>query len=68
MKLAAISPCVAVVLELLRRGHELRKAVPPNPVDFVESTGLAAVAYGPDSHERRSCGRENSLEACWLIS
>jgi UDP:flavonoid glycosyltransferase YjiC (YdhE family) len=30
----------------------LRKAVPPNPVDFVESTGLAAVAYGPDSHEQ----------------
>jgi hypothetical protein len=29
----------------------LRKAVPPNPVDFVESTGLAAVVYGPDSHE-----------------
>ena len=30
----------------------MRKAVPPNPVDFVESTGLAAVAYGPDSHEQ----------------
>jgi UDP:flavonoid glycosyltransferase YjiC (YdhE family) len=30
----------------------LRKAVPPNPADFVESTGLAAVAYGPDSHEQ----------------
>jgi UDP:flavonoid glycosyltransferase YjiC (YdhE family) len=47
-----IEPCAAVDLELLRRGHEVRKAVPPNVVGFVESAGLAAVGYGPDSHEQ----------------
>jgi UDP:flavonoid glycosyltransferase YjiC (YdhE family) len=45
-----IEPCAAVGLELLRRGHDVRMAAPPNLVDFVESAGLAAVAYGPDSH------------------
>jgi UDP:flavonoid glycosyltransferase YjiC (YdhE family) len=44
-----VEPCAAVGLELLRRGHEVRMAVPPNLVGFVESAGLAAVACGPDS-------------------
>ena len=44
-----IEPCAAVGRELMRRGHEVRMAVPPNLVGFVESAGLAAVAYGPDS-------------------
>jgi UDP:flavonoid glycosyltransferase YjiC (YdhE family) len=44
-----IEPCAAVGLELLRRGHDVRMAAPPNLVGFIESTGLAAVAYGPDS-------------------
>jgi hypothetical protein len=39
-------------LELLRLGRDVRKAVPPNLVDFVESAGLAAVAYGPESHQQ----------------
>ena len=59
-----VEPCAAVGLELLRRGHEVRMAVPPNLVGFVESAGLAAVAYGPDSEEQledgflpASCGR-----------
>jgi UDP:flavonoid glycosyltransferase YjiC (YdhE family) len=43
-----IEPCAAVGLELLRRGHDVRMAVPPNMLGFVESAGLAAVAYGPD--------------------
>ena len=43
-----VEPCAAVGLELLRRGHEVRIAVPPNLIGFVESAGLAAVAYGPD--------------------
>ncbi len=43
------SPAPPSGLELLRRGHEVRMAVPPNLVGFVESAGLAAVAYGPDS-------------------
>jgi UDP:flavonoid glycosyltransferase YjiC (YdhE family) len=42
-------PCVAVGWELARRGHELRMAVPPNMLDLVESAGLGAVAFGPDS-------------------
>jgi UDP:flavonoid glycosyltransferase YjiC (YdhE family) len=44
-----IEPCAAVGLELLRRGHDVRMAVPPNLVGLVESAGLAAVPYGPDS-------------------
>jgi UDP:flavonoid glycosyltransferase YjiC (YdhE family) len=43
-----IEPCAAVGRELLRRGHDVRMAVPPELVGFVESAGLAAVAYGPD--------------------
>jgi len=44
MELAAtVEPCATVGLELLRRGHEVRMAVPPNLVGFVESAGLAAV-------------------------
>ncbi|MEZ0364239.1 glycosyltransferase [Mycobacterium sp. pUA109] len=41
--------CAAVGRELQRRGHEARMAVAPNLVDFVESVGLAAVGYGPDT-------------------
>ncbi|WP_375487634.1 glycosyltransferase [uncultured Mycobacterium sp.] len=44
-----VEPCAAVGLELLRREHDVRIAVPPNMLDFVESAGLAAVAYGSDS-------------------
>jgi UDP:flavonoid glycosyltransferase YjiC (YdhE family) len=47
-----VEPCATVGLELRRRGHEVRMAVPPNLVDFVESAGLAAVGYGPDSREQ----------------
>ena len=44
-----VEPCAAVGRELLRRGHEVRMAVAPDLVGFVESAGLAAVAYGPDT-------------------
>jgi UDP:flavonoid glycosyltransferase YjiC (YdhE family) len=44
-----VEPCASVGRELLRRGHEVRMAVPPDQVGFAESAGLAAVAYGPDS-------------------
>jgi UDP:flavonoid glycosyltransferase YjiC (YdhE family) len=47
-----VEPCAAVGLELLRRGHDVRMAVPPNLLGFVESAGLTAVAYGPDSQEQ----------------
>jgi UDP:flavonoid glycosyltransferase YjiC (YdhE family) len=43
-----VEPSVAVGRELLRRGHEVCLAVPPNLVGLAESVGLAAVAYGPD--------------------
>lgn len=39
---------VAVGSELLRRGHEVRLAVPPDLIGFLETTGLAAVAFGLD--------------------
>ncbi len=48
-----IEPCAAVGRELLRRGHDVRMAVPPNMLGFVESAGLAAVAYGPDTQGQK---------------
>jgi UDP:flavonoid glycosyltransferase YjiC (YdhE family) len=48
-----VEPCAAVGRELLRRGHEVRMAVPPNLIGFVESAGVpGAVAYGPDSQKQ----------------
>jgi vancomycin aglycone glucosyltransferase len=44
-----VEPCVAVGRELLRRGHDVRMAAPPNMLGLIESAGLAAVARGPDS-------------------
>jgi UDP:flavonoid glycosyltransferase YjiC (YdhE family) len=44
-----VEPSVAVGRELLRRGHDVRMAVSPNLVGFVESVGLSAVAYGLDT-------------------
>jgi UDP:flavonoid glycosyltransferase YjiC (YdhE family) len=44
-----VEPCVAVGRELLRRGHDVSMAVPPDLVGFAESAGLAAVAYGVDT-------------------
>jgi UDP:flavonoid glycosyltransferase YjiC (YdhE family) len=45
-----VEPCAVVGRELQRRGHDVRIAVPPNLLEFVEKAGLTAVAYGPDSH------------------
>ena len=47
-----VEPCAAVGRELLRRGHDVCMAVPPNMLGFVESAGLAAASYGPDSREQ----------------
>ncbi len=44
-----LEPCVAVGRELVRRGHEVRMAVPPDLVGFAESAGLETVACGPDT-------------------
>jgi UDP:flavonoid glycosyltransferase YjiC (YdhE family) len=59
-----IEPCAAVGRELLHRGHEVRMAVPPNLVGFVESAGLAAVAYGPDSQKQLE---EDFVRKFWKI-
>lgn len=45
-----VEPCATVGRELLRRGHDVRMAVPPDKIGFVESAGLTAVAYGPDTY------------------
>jgi UDP:flavonoid glycosyltransferase YjiC (YdhE family) len=43
-----IEPLVAVGRELLRRGHEVKMAVPPDLIGFAEAAGPTAIAYGPD--------------------
>jgi vancomycin aglycone glucosyltransferase len=55
-----VEPCLAVGRELLRRGHDVRMAVPPNLLGLVESAGLAAVACGPDSQAVEGFRRELS--------
>ncbi len=48
-----VEPCAAVSRELLGRGHEVRLAVPPNLVSFVDKAGLPpAVPYGVDSQSQ----------------
>lgn len=49
-----VEPCTAVGRELLRRGHDVRMAVPPDRLGFVESAGLTGIAYGPDTREQIS--------------
>ncbi|OBB68995.1 glycosyltransferase [Mycobacterium sp. 852014-50255_SCH5639931] len=49
-----IEPCAAIGRELQRRGHDVRMAVPPNYIGFIESAGLAAVAHGPDQVRQNS--------------
>lgn len=53
-----VEPCAAIGRELVRRGHEVRMAVPPDLVGFVESVGLAAVAFGPDSRRWQDLHRD----------
>ena len=49
-----VAPCAAVAVELLRRGHDVRMAVPPEMLDFIESAGLGGIACGPDSRKEMS--------------
>src|ERR1700755_763427 len=49
-----VEPGAAVGLELMRRGHEVRMAVPPDLIGFAESAGLTPVVYGPDSHKAQA--------------
>jgi len=53
-----VEPCAAIGRELLRRGHDVRMAVPPDLVRFVESSGLAAVQCGPDARMWQDLHRE----------
>ncbi|ORW91895.1 glycosyl transferase [Mycobacterium sp. IEC1808] len=58
-----IEPCAAIGRELQRRGHDVRVAVPPNLIGFVESAGLPAVAYGQrDSQQQLD---EDFLHNSW---
>ncbi|BBY29757.1 glycosyltransferase [Mycolicibacterium sediminis] len=48
-----VEPCAAAARELLRRGHRVRLAVPPNLVGFVDGIGLGpAASYGVDSQQQ----------------
>ena len=53
-----VEPSAAVGRELLRRGHDVCMAVPPDLVDFIESVGLNASAYGPDLQEMLDAHRK----------
>jgi UDP:flavonoid glycosyltransferase YjiC (YdhE family) len=55
-----VEPFVAVGQELLRRGHDVRMAVPDDTLGFVESAGLEAVAYGLDSQAVEGFRRDSS--------
>lgn len=53
-----IEPCAALGRELVRRGHDVRMAIPPDKVAFVESAGLAATGYGPDTRRSMNAATE----------
>jgi UDP:flavonoid glycosyltransferase YjiC (YdhE family) len=44
-----VEPNLAVGRELVRRGHDVRMAVPPDLVAFTAAAGPEAVAFGPNS-------------------
>ncbi|BBX63321.1 putative glycosyltransferase [Mycobacterium saskatchewanense] len=48
-----VEPCTTAGRELQRRGHDVQLAVSPHLVEWVESAGLAAAAYGPDTQSMR---------------
>lgn len=49
-----VEPFATIGRELQRRGHDVRMAVPPNYIGFVESAGLAAVPHGADQVEQNA--------------
>ena len=61
-----IEPCVALGGELLRRGHEVRMAVPPDLVGFAASAGLDAVAFGPGLQAVQEGWRKIAIEANYV--
>jgi UDP:flavonoid glycosyltransferase YjiC (YdhE family) len=65
-----VEPCAAIGRELLRRGHDVCMAVPPDVFGFVESAGLAAVAYGAEPQRWLDAHRNffpNLLRNFWKI-
>ncbi|ANH30317.1 glycosyltransferase [Mycobacterium avium subsp. paratuberculosis] len=46
-----VEPHAAIARELLRRGHEVCVAAPPDLRGFVESAGVTAIDYGPDTRD-----------------
>ncbi len=58
-----VEPCIAFSRELLRRGHEVRMAVAPDMIGFVESAGVAAVAYGLPTRPWQDVHRELSTRS-----
>lgn len=65
-----VEPGAAVGRELLRRGHEVRMAVPPDLVGFAEGVGLAAVGYGLDTQAWMEAHRDlwtRFFHAFWRI-
>jgi UDP:flavonoid glycosyltransferase YjiC (YdhE family) len=44
-----VEPNLAVGRELVRRGHDVCMAVPPDLVRFTEAAGVAAVGFGPEA-------------------
>lgn len=44
-----IEPSAAVGRELVRRGHDVKMAVPPDLVGFTEAAGIETVGFGPEA-------------------
>lgn len=53
-----VEPNLAVGRELLRRGHDVCMAVPPDLVGFTEAAGVAAVGFGPEAQSILDSHRE----------
>jgi UDP:flavonoid glycosyltransferase YjiC (YdhE family) len=53
-----VEPNLAVGRELVRRGHDVCMAVPPDLVAFTESAGVPAVGFGPEARSILDSHRE----------
>ncbi|MGY4711354.1 glycosyltransferase [Mycolicibacterium sp. CBM1] len=53
-----VEPSIVIGRELLRRGHDVTIAVPPNVVGFAEAAGLTAVSWGDESQAMMDAQRD----------
>ena len=53
-----VEPNLAVGRELVRRGHDVTIAVPPDLVGFTEAAGVTAVGLGPEAQSILDSHRE----------